>query len=236
MALMYDELSFESFENELKGDPICILPVGATEEHGRHLPLGSDSIQATETCRALAERVKGLVLPPISYGVSTSLKDFPGTISVSFDAIRLIVRDILRELIRNNVRKIVVLSGHGAQAHMSAIRTACEEAAEQGDAKIIALCDYEIAYRLRGTGSIPIDDGHGGVVETSRVLAIKPALVGDNRPTGKDSTPSFLVSRHKRRYMTEGIIGESSKATADLGRQINSYVIEELVKAVRAVM
>ncbi len=236
MALAYDEMSFESFEGELKGDPICILPVGATEEHGKHLPLCSDSTQALYTARALAERVKGLVLPPISYGVSSSLKDFPGTLSISFDALRLLVRDILKELIRNGVRKIVVISSHGAQAHMSAIRTACEEVADLGDVKLMALCDYEIAYRLRGTGSIPIDDGHGGVVETSRMLALAPELVGEARPSGKDSTPSFLVSRHKRRYMTEGIIGESSKATADLGKQINSYVIEELVKAVRAVM
>ncbi len=236
MALTYDELTFESFEGELKEDPICILPVGATEEHGKHLPLCSDTTQAIHTARALAERVKGLVLPPIPYGVSTSLKDFPGTLSVSFDALRILVRDILKELVRNGVRKIVVLSSHGAQAHMSAIRTACEEAAEQGDVKIMALCDYEIAYKLRGTGSIPVDDGHGGVVETSRMIAFTPSLVGENRPSGKDSTPPFLVSRHKRRYMTEGIIGDSSKATADLGRQINSYVIEELVKAVRAVM
>ncbi len=236
MVLSYDELTFESFEVELKGDPICILPVGATEEHGRHLPLGSDSFQAYSTARALAERVKGLVLPPLSYGVSSSLKDFPGTISLSFEALHLVVRDILRELIRNGIRKIVVLSSHGAQAHMSAIRTACEEAADQGDAKIMALCDYEIAYKLRGTDSIPVDDGHGGVVETSRMLVFTPTLIGDARPIGKDSTPAYLVSRHKKRYMTEGIIGDSSKASSELGKKINSYVVEELVKAVRAVM
>lgn len=236
MALMYDELSFESFEAALKEDPVCILPVGATEEHGRHLPLGSDSAQAVQTARALAERIKGLVLPALPYGVSTSLRDFPGTISLGYDALHSLVVDILKELIRNGVRKIVVLSSHGAQSHMSAIRTACEEAAELGDVKIMALCDYEIAYRLRGTGSIPADDGHGGVVETSRMLAFAPDLIGSARPSGKDSTPSFLVSKHKRRYMTEGIIGDSAKASAELGKQINSYVTEELVKAVRAVM
>lgn len=236
MALMYDELTFEEFEAEIKKDPVCILPIGATEEHGRHLPLGSDSTQAVETARALAERVGGLVLPPVMYGVSSTLRDFPGTISISLESMRLFVRDILREAIRNGIRKIVVLSGHGAQSHMSAIRTACEEVADQGDVKIMALCDYEIAYRLRGTGQVPVDDGHGGVVETSRMLALAPGSVKESRPSGKDSTPSFLVSRHKKRYMTEGIIGDSSKASGDLGKQINSYVIEELVRAVRAVM
>lgn len=236
MALLYDELTIESFETDQKAEPVCILPVGATEEHGRHLPLGSDSIQAVHTARALAERVGGLVLPLLPYGVSTSLRDFPGTLSISFEALRLIVKDILRELVRNGVKKIVVLSSHGAQAHMAAIRTACEEVVEQSDAKIIALCDYEIAYRLRGTGSIPTDDGHGGVVETSRMLVFAPALVGNARPAGRDATPPFLITRHKKRYMPEGIIGDSTKAGTDMGRQINSYVIEELVKAVKAVM
>lgn len=236
MVFSYDELTFASFETEVKAGRICILPVGATEEHGKHLPLCSDTVQATSTARALAERVNGLVLPPLPYGVSTSLRDFPGTISISFDSVRYVVRDVLRELIRNGIRKIVVLSSHGAQAHMAAIRTACDEATEQSDVRILALCDYEIAYKLRGTGSIPADDGHGGMVETSRMLAYAPELVTGERPVGKDSTPAFLVSRHKRKFMSEGIIGDSSRASADLGRQINSYVIEELVTAVKAVM
>ncbi|MEM3851999.1 MAG: creatininase family protein, partial [Methanomassiliicoccales archaeon] len=148
MSFEMQELSFEMFEIKAKEDPVFILPIGATEEHGRHLPLGSDTMQAVYTARAVAERVGGLVLPVIPFGVSTSLRDFPGTISVSFSSLHSIVKDILSELIRNGARKIVVISSHGAQAHMAAIRTACEEIAENSEVKIIALCDYEILYKL----------------------------------------------------------------------------------------
>jgi len=110
-----DALSFAGFESLAKEDLICILPVGATEEHGKHLPLGSDTIQAVYTARAIAERVNALVLPPVPYGVSTSLRDFPGTISISFDALRLLIRDILRELLRNGIRRMVVSPPPGPQ-------------------------------------------------------------------------------------------------------------------------
>jgi creatinine amidohydrolase len=236
MTILYEELNLRSFAERVKEDPIVFLPVGATEEHGSHLPLGSDTIQAREVCGLVAQRVNGIVLPPVPYGVSTSLRDYPGTISISYNALYAIVKDILSELVRNGIRKIVVLSGHGAQTHMAALRSACEEVAEAGDTRIILLCDYDIAYRLRGKQDIPPDDGHGGVIETSRVLAFRPSLVSDNRSKGKDLTPEFFIPRHKSKYMTEGIIGDSSKATPALGSQINMYVVEELVKAVNAVM
>lgn len=236
LTQMYDELSFEALAARVTDDPVVFLPIGATEEHGRHLPLGADTFQAIDMCNALAQRVNGLVLPPLSYGVSTSLKEFPGTISISFQALNIVVRDILRELVRNEIRKIVVVSGHGAQVHMSAIKSACEEVSDASDARIMALCDYEVAYRQKGRQGIPQDDGHGGMIETSRMLAIRPSLVSEDRPSGRDTTPDFFVTRHRKRYMAEGIIGDSSKASASLGLQINSYVVEELVKAIRAVM
>ncbi len=233
---IYDELNFEALASSVTEDPIVFLPIGATEEHGRHLPLGSDTFQAVDMCNALAQRLNGLILPPLAYGVSTSLTDFPGTISLSYSTLNSMVHDILSELVRNEIRKIVVVSGHGSQVHMAAIRAACEEISGASDVRIIALCDYDIAYRLRGKQGIPAGDGHGGMIETSRVLAIRPALVSEDRPSGTDSTPEFFVARHKKRYMAEGIIGDSSKARAELGQQINSYIVEELVKAIRAVM
>ena len=233
---MFDELSFETLGARVADDPVVFLPIGATEEHGRHLPLGSDTFQAVDMCNALAQRVNGLVLPPLAYGVSTSLRDFPGTISISHQALNTIVREILSELVRNEIRKIVVVSGHGAQVHMSAIKSACEEISDASDVRIIALCDYDVAYRLRGKQGIPAADGHGGMIETSRMLAVRPSLVSDDRPSGQDTTPDFFIARHRKRYMTEGIIGDSTKATAALGQQINLYIVEELVKAIRAVM
>ncbi len=236
LTQMYDELNFEALASRVTDDPIVFLPIGATEEHGRHLPLGSDTFQAIDMCNALAQRVNGLVLPPVSYGVSTALRDFPGTISITFQTLNSMIRDILSELVRNEIRKIVIVSGHGAQVHMSAIKSACEEISAASDVRIMALCDYDVAYRLRGKQGIPASDGHGGMIETSRLLVSRPSLVSEDRPSGQDTTPDFLVARHRKRYMTEGIIGDSSKASAALGQQINSYIVEELVKAIRAVM
>jgi len=236
LKIRYDELSFSEFETEIKDDPVFLLPVGATEEHGRHLPLGSDTYQATEIAARVAERIRGYVLPAIPYGVSEDLTDFPGTISVSFETLRSMVRDVLKELVRNGARRLVVISGHGSQLHMAAIRSACQEIVQASDAKALALCDYEIAYRLRGTLSIPQGDGHGGQIETSRMLAISESLVQEARPSGRNTAPPFLIPRHRRNYMTEGIIGDTSSASADLGRQINSYVVDELVKLINEVM
>src|ERR1700732_5006776 len=91
------------------------LPVGALEQHGPHLPLGTDALLAAAVARTVAERVDGIVAPPINYGYKSQPKcgggqHFPGTTSLDGGTLSAMTCDILAELGRHGVRNVAVVS------------------------------------------------------------------------------------------------------------------------------
>src|SRR5512137_2523949 len=92
---LLEEMSWPEIEAAQRECRTVILPVGATEEHGPHLPTVTDTIQAMEVARAVAEERAVFLAPPLYYGVCRSTRAFPGTITVGHDALRGYVRDLL---------------------------------------------------------------------------------------------------------------------------------------------
>lgn len=212
---------------------IVFLPVGAVEAHGPHLPLLTDFYQAEKVCLELAQRFNGIIAPPIFYGNCSSTRNFPGTISLTTNTLRSLIHDILLEFVRNGFKNFVVISGHAGNAHMEAIREA-GKAAVAADEKIrvMFLSDYEIAYELRGV-KFPEDDGHGGLIETSRMLGIKPELVKIHMAKpGKNRIPRFMILKHPEKYW-DGFTGEPQKAKAELGKEIEDYILEKLTELIK---
>src|ERR1700693_3455696 len=89
------DLDSRSFERFVEGSSLVIVPVGAVEAHGPHLPLIADQIQAEATARPLAERVGGWVAPTLAYRVCQSARGFPGTISLSLGTLTRLAREVL---------------------------------------------------------------------------------------------------------------------------------------------
>ncbi len=233
-----DELSTKEFEKRINKNTIVILPVGIIEEHGNALPLCTDSLQAEHVAERIAERVKGYVMPPIRYGVCSSTRNFPGSISLSFDTMRNLVYNIFSELVRNNVRKIVVISGHAGRMHMSAIRFAAKKIVDEKNVKIIVLSDYELLYDesgrkfLKKTG-IPEYDGHGGAIEASRVMVSRPDLIKCKGKKSLPKIPRYHVLRNPEKYFPEGIIGDPSIASKNKGEKITDFVVKEIVRLIK---
>ena len=98
--LWFDELSMKEAEKAAKAGKVVILPVGSVEEHGDHLPLSTDSLQPEYVALEVAKTTGCIVAPPLRYGVCNSTYNFPGTISITFESLRNIIRDILKEFIR----------------------------------------------------------------------------------------------------------------------------------------
>ena len=110
------EMTWPEYEARVR-DSVVILPVGSTEQHGPHLPLGADAIQVAEVARQVGERLGAIVAPTIPYGYRSAPRSgggeiFSGTTSLTGQALTLVVRDILTALVRHGARKIVVLDGH----------------------------------------------------------------------------------------------------------------------------
>ncbi|MFW5914454.1 MAG: creatininase family protein, partial [Thermoplasmatota archaeon] len=228
-----EELTRDELEERLKGDPVIVLPVGATEAHGPHLPTGTDSLQPEHVADRLAERLNGLVAPPIRYGHHSSTKNMVGTLAIGSDTLRSLVGDVLISLARNGATRVVVLSGHAGSVHMAALKVACEEAVRGLDLKVMLLTDYELASELSEDLGIPAGDSHGGLVETSRVMSIAPHLVKGERKKGTFVDQEYMILPNPEVCFPQGFAGRADLATVETGDRLNRHVVDRLEGIVR---
>ena len=231
-AVLIENISSDEFSRRAKKKPLVIIPFGSVEEHGPHLPLCTDSFQAEEIALRIGRMFGAMICPSVRYGECRSTRNFPGTISFTSETVKGVARDIISELCRNGIDKILVISGHAGSAHMVALNEVAREIVEENrKLKIMVLSDYDIAYELRGK-EFPENDGHGGLIETSRILNIRPRLVGTARPRGVERPPKFMVLPDPERYFPVGIVGDTRDASAGKGRTIDDYIVRELSKLV----
>jgi len=232
-----DELSTKEAAAAAKAGAVIIFPVGSVEEHGDHLPLCTDSIQPEYVAVEVARRTGCLVAPPFRHGVCNAGRNFPGTISIGFETLRLVARDVLAELVRNGFNRIIVLSGHAGSSHMVALRLAAQEVVKHQSpvsakkTRIIVLSDFDFAFEVKNLG-FPESDGHAAAVETSRVMAIRPDLVKGKGKAGAMTAPRFEVVPDPERYFVGGVNGDPTLAAKDKGQVINTYVVKQVVKLV----
>lgn len=242
--LRWDDISFTEFRDRVTDRTVAIWPIGILEEHGPHLPLATDAIQAEWGCERLAQREGTILLPPLRYGNGLATAPYPGTISLKFDTVRAIARDVISELGRQGVRRAMIVSGHLGADHMRALRLAAEEALEERPAmKLAVLSDWEIVYELRGKPgweTIPADDGHAGTLETARMLAIAPELCHMERApphVPKAGIPEFRVTLGLDKHYPSGVLGgDARRATAELGQRVNEHVMRRMEGVLDALM
>jgi creatinine amidohydrolase len=224
-----DRITTNDFEKIVAKKPLLILPMGATEAHGVHLPLGTDTFQAEFVANAIAEKIGNvLVAPTLPYGNHSSLKDIPGTINISFDTLRSIVMDILESFIDHGIKRILVISGHAGTSHMAAITEACRDIVSEYNVKLMFISDYYIgASEFRYDG-----DGHGGMLETSRILSIYPDTVKKERPKGKFVHANGMILRDASSCIPDGIVGDTREASAEIGKKMNDHIVDTLIRMI----
>jgi creatinine amidohydrolase len=209
---------------------VAVLPFGAFEQHGPHMPLSTDTIMAQELARRLATRAGALLLPPVHYGETSGNDGFPGTVSLGFDTVRHIALDICASLRRSAVAALVVVNGdYGNQAPL---KLAAWEARDQLGYPVLVI-DYpglaEIAAEVSQTPSAGHGFYHADEVETSMVLAIEPDAVNmelaaaeyPRFPPAYGATPVPL-----RQVSASGVFGDPRGATAEKGERILSALTE----------
>jgi creatinine amidohydrolase/Fe(II)-dependent formamide hydrolase-like protein len=237
------DLTWQEAKERLQAVDIAMLPVGAIEQHGPHLPLDTDAFDAGHLAEQVAlacSEPRPLVLPLISYGVSYHHEDFTGTIGVSPEALSRMVRDVGMSAARSGVKKLVIVNGHGgnlAALHFAAqlinrdahIFT-CVDSGETSDTDVYAIAETP-------------NDVHAGEIETSTSLATRPQLVRMNKK--KKFVPKFsshyLDFTSKRsitwyartaRISPSGVLGDPTKASREKGERMWSVMIENLVELV----
>ena len=211
-----------------------ILPVGSVEEHGPHLPLGTDTFHAMEVARRAAELRPVLVAPPFYYGLCRSTREHPGTVSISGDTLRALVAELGREFHRQGLSNLVIMSGHAGGTHMAALVEAGETLlAELPDLKVAVVNLLDLLREVVAARPELVKtkgDSHAGEVETALMLAAYPHLVEGTAPAEWPTFPKYLLVRDKRRYWPGGVWGDPAPATASRGEAILQAETERLVE------
>jgi creatinine amidohydrolase len=212
---LLEEMSWPEIEAGLKQTRTVILPVGATEEHGPHLPTITDTIQAMEVARAVADRKNVFLAPPLHYGVCRSTRGFPGTITVSHDALRAFVKDLLVSFTDSGFANVMILTGHAGGQHMAALEEACQMAVEERDFRVslVSLFDFIDASAVQTP-----HDGHAGEMETSLMMVIRKDLVKGKPAEHFPKRPRFLIMKSVRHLMGNGVMGNPEPATPEKGK------------------
>jgi creatinine amidohydrolase len=237
--LWLDELSTKEAAVAAKKGKVVIFPIGSVEEHGDHLPLCTDSVQPEYVALEVARQTDCLVAPPFRYGILNAGRNFPGSLTIQFDTLYSVAKDILSELSRNGFNRIIVLSGHAGSSHMVALRLAAQSVVRQNveangkqRTRIMVLSDYDFASELAAKYASP-KDGHAGTIETARVMAIRPDLIKGAGVPSFTEMPRFEVVAHPEQYFPSGVHGDPTAASAEKGQKINHYVVEQVIKLVK---
>jgi len=231
--MLIDQLSMPEFVAGLAVTRTILIPFGATEEHGPHLPLGTDTFQAEDVCRRLAEQRPVFVAPAIPYGVCRSTGDHPGTVSLTTATIKALAIDLVRSFYRQGLRNVVLLSGHAGGTHNAALLDAGEGLlAELPELRIAVVAEYALASEAGKELIVTVGDCHAGEIETSRMLATRPQLVKGSAPAESSAFPKFILVRDKRRYWPGGVGGDPAQASVEKGRQLEALVVAALGRLV----
>ena len=222
------------FERALARTRTAVLPLGSTEEHGLHLPLDTDTMQAVHTARLAAKKVEFFLCPPLHYGYCRSTRDHAGTLSISPDTLRALVRDIGRGLYARGLRGLIIMSGHAGKVHMGALEEAAGTLADELDGFHVAVvCEYHWAAEAGRDGIVETkDDGHAGEIETSRIMAIAPGLVTGTSPEEYPNFPTPFIEREKLSAWPGGVWGDPGRASVDKGLALYEKTASRLAELV----
>jgi mycofactocin precursor peptide peptidase len=208
---------------ELEGGDLLVVPLGATEQHGPHLPLGTDSELAQALAFAAAERVEGAqVAPLLPYGSSGEHQGFPGTISIGREALELVLVELCRSATAHFPR-VLLLNAHGGNAEPLAIAVA--RLREEG---------REVRAWTPAWGG----DAHAGRTETALMLSLAPGRVREARAAAGNPAPlpellPALRAGGVRALAPNGVLGDPAGASAGEGRALLGAAVEELAARLR---
>lgn len=179
----------------LERNPTVVLPFGSIEQHGAHLPCGTDSLIAERLAEAVAERLGALYAPFGPYGVTPIHAGRPGTVTLTPETFERLLEEILLELIRMGARTLVLVNWHEMNTP-SLNGVAAKVQAEQGATVVVAQACYTAQRIYRDEGG---ELTHGGSIETLGVMAEDPALVRRDRVEAVSRPPHAAALDEMRR-------------------------------------
>jgi creatinine amidohydrolase len=244
--MRWEELSVPDIERLDRDRTVLVLPIGSVEQHGRHLPLGTDTLLALSVCSAAAERLAGkvAVLPPPWYGFSPHHMRFAGTITLRPETLMALIEDVAASVVAHGFRRLLIVNGHGGNAGLIDVLASTLGHKFQGKSRIATLTYFQLARdaiaRLRK--SRPGGMGHACEFETAMMQHIRPELVAIDRAkvtypeTGSAYLSTDLLGGSRVRAYHDfgdlsesGTLGDPTLASPEAGARFHAAVVEELL-------
>jgi len=225
------DLTWEDVRDLDRPRMVAVLPVGAIEAHGPHLPLGTDNVIAAAMARAGAVQLEAagrpaIVLPPLPFTAAPFGANFPGTLSISAGTVTALVIDLARELTRQEFAALAIANAHLDPAHLAALQAAVDDARANGLLPVVFPDLSRKPWALRLTDEFKTGACHAGRYEGSVVLAERPDLVRNDVLASLPPNPASLATAIRegaRSFEQAGgaraYFGWPAEATAAEGRE-----------------
>lgn len=238
-AVRWQELSWgEIAALRERGIDMAILPVGATEQHGPHLPTGVDTFCATAVAEGVSALTSIPVLPALPYGCSLGHSDkWPGTLSLRPETLSALVLEIAGWLRRSGFTRLVLLNGH--VTNWAPLRCALENIrADLPDMRIALRSIWEISADVRAI--YEYDGGtnwHANDAETSLMLQLRPDLVDLGKAVDEPNRAdccffSYTVDKES----VTGTVGRPSQGTAEFGERLLQLCVTRLAEQLKGAL
>jgi len=233
--ILWPEMWRHELEEARKYDPVVIVPVGSIEQHGPHCPLDVDISVPYALATKVAEEIDEfpvLVAPPVWWGLSHYNQGFIGTITLRLETQIELLSDICRSIYSSGFKRMILLNGHGGnQAPIVAIATKISEE----NIFVVPITYWNLVpEELREIAEVDTSIGHGGEMETSLMLYLRPHLVNMSRMADEPMAAQPKLFGPERRQETRtGVMGMASLATAEKGERLFGAVVEKLAALVR---
>jgi creatinine amidohydrolase len=231
------DMTWTEIDEAMKKErPVALLPVGATEAHGPHLPVSTDSVIAVEMAKRGAAKLKehgvtALVLPAVAFTVADYGADFAGTISISPDTSVALLRDICASAARR-FRAVALVNIHLEPRHVECLKRVVDEANKAGS----SVCFPDITKKrwVETLGEAFKDGDHAGAFETSLMMAAAPDMVRERERISLPPMEGLMAGMKKgaKTFAEAGgedaYFGDPTAASAEEGENLYEALVEIL--------
>ncbi|WP_163851852.1 creatininase family protein [Pseudooceanicola aestuarii] len=231
-------LSRDAFAARIAKCPVAILPLGATEQHGYHMPLGTDTILAEFFSRRIAEATGATVLPAMPFGYSWVWRDAPGTVTLDQKVMEDVICNVAESLVPAGVKHLILVNGH--EANSATMKYATRRMWDHPDIDVWRLFYPNLAEELKQHCESPTWHGivHACEFETSLMLAIAPETVEMDKAVAEypeRDAGYFHGGRPMGELSRSGVFGDATKGTAEKGHAMVETFTTRMVDMVREI-
>ncbi len=234
---LIEELAWPELAARLEqGETLCVLPVGATEQHGRHLPCGTDSLLVEAFCRAASSRTGVPLLPTVRVSSSHAhTTTWPGTLSLPPRMLVEVILEMASWVRASGFEKLLIVNGHAGNP--APLKVAADELRWRGGLRVGVAHWFALTDEIAAAVAHDAADWHANAAETSLMLHLRPELVRVSEiRDDPDRTEGLALSYTVAQTSIEGVTGAPSTASAQSGEALFETVVaalSELIERVR---